>query len=457
MTQIFALHSAYALATAAAAIDEGMLGDGVSGPSADRLLVSFVSAPVPETVTSVGRDASLAPLRARFDRVEELDALLGARHPSAWEPDAVDLPLLERLLSRAWSLDDDLELFVQSPQVAPARTLLTLFPTARITIVGDGLMTYAPMRVALPPAVTARIVRVLHVDVVPGVTPLVGSPTAVPHAVPAAAFGRVLAETDPGAAVLDAEGRTLDDGAPTVLVLGQYLSALGLLSPREELALQRDLVDRALDWAPARIVFKPHPAAPPLQTASVRERALAGGVEYAEYRGTLAAEVLAGRLAARGVVAAFSTALPSVRALHGTPIAAVGTEMLLRRLSPYENSNRVPLVIVDALTRDASPAGQPERMQSLIDAVGYAMQPQIAGHLRATAERVLRSMTPTERARFFPPERLRARRLPGAPPEGAVRRMLRSTGGTGRIEELRLTAAGARRRAGRVWRAIRGR
>lgn len=453
MTQIFALHSAYGLATAAAAIDEGLLG-----ASGDRVLVPFVSARVPETVRGIGADPALAAVRTRFDRIEDLDALLGPLHPSAWEPEPADLPLLERLLTRAWNLDaDDLELFVQSPQVAPARTLMSLFPRARITIVGDGLMTYSPMRVPLDHAVRSRITRVLHADVVPGVAPLVGAPVAASVPVLVAAFGRVLGETDLGELLVDTAGRTLDDGASTAIVLGQYLSALGLLAPREEIALQRDLIDRAAAFGVERVVFKPHPAAPPLQTDAVRERALGHGVEFAVYRGPLAAEQLAHRVDARAVIAAFSTALPTVRSMGGTEIGSAGAAMLLRRLRPYENSNRVPLTIVDALTREDSPYREPGELQLLVDGVGYAMQPEIAGHLRERAELLLRDLPPGERDRYFAPERLRDLRLPGAPAESGVRRMLRSAGGTGRVEELRLTAIGARRRAGRAWRVIRGR
>ncbi|MFF7292976.1 polysialyltransferase family glycosyltransferase [Microbacterium sp. NPDC008134] len=452
MTQIFALHSAYGLATAAAAIDENVVEE-----NSDRVLVPFVSARVPEIVTGIGTDPALAALRARFDRIEDLDALLGPLHPSGWEPDAADLPLLERLLTRAWNLDaDDLELFVQSPQVAPARTLMSLFPRARITIVGDGLMTYSPMRVPLDHAVRSRITRVLHADVVPGVVPLVGSPVAASVPIPVAAFGRALGETDLGEPLIDTAGHAIDDGTPTAIVLGQYLSALGLLTPREEIALQRDLVDRAAAFAVERIVFKPHPAAPPLQTDAVRERALSHGVEFAVHRGPLAAELLVGRIDARAVVAAFSTALPTVHALRGTAIDSAGAAMLLRRLRPFENSNRVPLTIVDALTREDSPYREPGRLQLLVDGVGYAMQPEIAGHLRERAELLLRDLPTVERDRYFAAERLRELRLPGAPAESGVSRMLRSDGGTGRVEELRLTAIGARRRAGRAWRVIRG-
>lgn len=447
MTRIFALHSAYGLATAVAALDGGLLGG-----HGDSILVPFNSARVPETSTGIAADPALRSLRARFDRVEELEAVLGPLHPSSWKPRDAELPVLERLLSRAWGVDPrGLELFVQSPQVAPARTLMSLFPGARITIVGDGLMTWSPMRVKLPHTVSARIGRVVHADVVPGVTPLVGSPRAVPVPVSADIFRAALEES-----AVDDLG-ALADGTPTVLVLGQYLSALGLMTSEEEIALQAEMIDRALRWAPQRIVFKPHPSAPPLVTDAVRRRAEEQGVTFAEYRGALAAELLAERLDVRAVVAGFSTALPTVRTLSGTQIGAAGTESVLRRLEPFENSNRIPATIVDALTRDDSPYAEPARLQLLVDAVGYAMQPVIAGHLRPRAEEFLRAVGEAERRRYFTPERLAALDLPGAPRPGVLDRALRPAGGVGRVEELRLTVLGARRRAGRAWKAIRGR
>lgn len=454
MTRLFALHSAYGLATAAAAIDAGLLdaGSGAGARAPERVLVPFTSSRVPETVVGIDTDPALHSLRGRFHRVEPLADVLGPLHPSAWEPADADLPVLGRLLARAWRLDPrEIELFVQSPQVAPARTLLSVFPEARVTIVGDGLMTYAPMRVRLPHAVTARIERVVYADVVPGVRPLVASPHAVVVPVPPEPFATALQETGESS-----QGSTAA-GPATVLVLGQYLAALGLMTATEEVALQQRLVDRAAEEHPERIVFKPHPAAPPQLAHAVRAHAESRGLAFVEDRGRLAAELLAERLDARAVVATFSTALPTVRTLFGRRIGAAGATELLRTLTPVENSNRIPLTIVDALTRTLSPYADPDRLQLLVDAVGYTMQPEIAGHLRARAEELLDGFDHEERRRYFAPERLTALALPGGSAPRGVHRLLAPRGGVGRIEEWRLSAVGARRRAGRAWREIRGR
>jgi hypothetical protein len=240
-------------------------------------------------------------------------------------------------------------------------------------------------------------------------------------------------------------------------VLGQYLSALGLMTVAEEVALQAEMIDRAAQRSPERIVFKPHPAAPPTITRALRDRAASHGLGFEEYRGPLPAELLAERLDARVVVAGFSTALPTVQALYGRRIDSAGTREVLARLTPFENSNRIPATIVDALTRTESERPDAERLQLLVDAVGYAMQPRIAAHLRPRAEALLDGLDAAERDRYFDPARLAALRLPGAPAVGRLQRALQPAGGVGRLEEWKLTALGARRRAGRAWKAVRGR
>lgn len=451
MIQLFLLHSPYGLMTAAAALDAGLLGD-----AAERILVPTNTASVPETATDLATIRRFASMRARFDRVEPLDPLVDPRHPTAWVPDEQDLPMLERLFRRAWNLGDaEVEVFVQSPQVAPARTFMALFRDARLGVIGDGLMTYSPIRSRLPRWITERVTRIVHPDVVPGVQPLVFVETGAARvAVPAAAFGQALEEVGDASpdAALDALAA---DGARTGLVLGQYLAALGLISASEEQAMQAEMIDRAADAGVQRVVFKPHPSAPPALTEALSARAGKRGIAFAVYAGDQPAEYVAHRLAATDVIAGFSTALPTVRAIAGTRTHAVGTDTVLARLRPYPNSNRMPVTLVDAMARGRY--DEPGRLQRLVDAVGYAMQPEILAHLRDPAAEFLAELDPMERERYVPQARLRALDLPGAPAPTRMQRALASTGGVGRVEELRLTAAGARNRAVRVWKAARGR
>ncbi|MEQ6898201.1 polysialyltransferase family glycosyltransferase [Microbacterium sp. KR10-403] len=449
MTQVFALHTGYGLMTAVAAIDAGLV------PSGDeRVLVPINSAAVPETNRAIHESPQLRTLLSRFDRIEPLNPLLDPLHPTAWAPGDTESPAWERLLSRAWQVDaDDLDLFVQTPQVAPTRTLLSVFRNARITVVGDGLMTYAPIRSRLSRSIAGRVQHVLYPDVVPDVVPLLFTEVgAQPVPVPAPAFAAVVAEIDAASAEHD---RT-EHGAPAALVLGQYLAALGLVSTEDETSMQEEMVDRAVHRGARRIVFKPHPTAPPALADQVRARAAGHGVAFEPYRGDAPAEVLTRRLSAVAVVAGFSTALPTVRALYGTHTEAVGNATVLAALQPYENGNRIPATIVDATNRPGDPYAQPGRLQHLVDAVGYCMQPRIAAHLRERAEELLDGIDPDERARYFAPRRLAELHLPGGS-RRLLTRLVIGSGGTGRTEETRLALRGAGRRAQRAWKAVNGR
>ena len=57
MTQLFVLNSAYGLATAAAAIDAGLIAG--AGP---RILLSVNSVQIPETATAISRPFPVCPM-----------------------------------------------------------------------------------------------------------------------------------------------------------------------------------------------------------------------------------------------------------------------------------------------------------------------------------------------------------------------------------------------------------
>lgn len=453
MTQVFVLNSAYGLMTAAAAIDAGT----VPAARGKRILLTVNAAVIPEAVPDIGESRHLRRLLTRFDRVESLGALLAPTLPTQWEPAPDDLPVLERLLRRAWRLSDrPVQLYLQSPQVAPSRTMISLFPGAEVTVIGDGLMTYAPLRQRMPHPLTERVVAVTYADVVPGLTPLLFTEIGAGRSpVPIAGLRAVVDEIAAGDPDENVD-LLATSPMPTVLVLGQYLAALGLVSSDEERAMQLRMIDEARRFEPRRIVFKPHPSAPLAIASALAEKARRHGLAFEVYDGALPAEIVAARLRTVGVVAGFSTALPTVNALFGIPVAAVGNEVLLRRFTPYENSNRVPVTIVDALTRDDSPYRDPSRLQHLVDAVGYTMQPRTAAHLEPRARTLLETLDPAERDRYFTPARLTQLRLPGAPPSALLDRMFAASGMVGRLEQSRLVMRGARRRAARAWKELRG-
>ncbi len=292
MTQIFVLNSAYGLMTAVAAMDAGALPASSSG----RILVAVNAAIIPEAGDGIVDAPHLAALRSRFDRVIDLNELLAPERPPHWRVTVGEAPVLERLLRQAWGIGDHaVELFLQSPQVAPSRVFIDVFMGAPVSIVGDGLMTYSPIRNRWPHTVAGRVVGVVYADTVPGVEPLLfAGATRAPVGV--MAFGAVVDEV--ARATLDPAIDELADVPRPALVLGQYLSALKLVSAEEERRMQRDMIDRALAWEPETIVFKPHPSAAPALIDDLDAHAAERGVAFRSFRGDAPAEVLALREAA---------------------------------------------------------------------------------------------------------------------------------------------------------------
>lgn len=329
-------------------------------------------------------------------------------------------PLWERHLRLAWNLgDDDIELAVESIQVNPALGLAQIFTGAPVTVYADGLMSYGPTRNKIDPLVGTRVTRLLHLDLVPGLTPLLLTEFGVePEIVPTDAFTKVLAE-------LVDTGDDLPSVDEPALLLGQYLSALGILTPEQEEDLHVRMLKGAVALGHTRVVFKPHPTAPARWSRVLEKEAGKLDVELTVLDTPVLAEVLYQRMRPALVVGCFSTALFTASALYGLPVARVGTDTLLDRLVPYENSNRVPVTIVDALVPELTDRAAvteqrvgmtTETLSGLVRAVGYAMQPKILPDLRPAAERYLTQHLDTHTWRYFKRKRLTSLALPGAVP-----------------------------------------
>ncbi|OEV03630.1 polysialyltransferase family glycosyltransferase [Streptomyces oceani] len=440
--QVFVASSLYGAATLAAALDAGCFE-----PADRRLLLVSNNASPPETVPALDRMAGFERLRDRFDRVLSWNDVIRPFHPGSWGPRPDDVPLWERYLRLLWGLgtphQDSVRLVLESLQAKPAQTLAQLFPEAPIDVYADGLMSYGPTRDKLDPLIGTRVARLLHLDLLPGLEPLLLTEFGVPaEVVPTKAFTDVLAElaTDCPPAVT----RQRDRPAPALL-LGQYLSALGILSADEEERLHVRMLRGAVALGHRNLVFKPHPVAPAGHSRALESAAEQLGVRLTVLETPVLAETLYERLRPALVVGCFSTALVTAATYYRLPVARTGTDILLERLTPYQNSNRVPVTLVDAVLPDvedpaAVAAWQPpdeawvrETLTGLVRAVGFCMQARLHPGLRADAERYLNTRLDERTWAYFKRRRLTALALPGAlprqlaflPRNRAVRRVAR--------------------------------
>ncbi|WP_055498503.1 polysialyltransferase family glycosyltransferase [Streptomyces albus] len=416
-TQLFFASTLYGAATLAAALDAGCFG-----PADQRLLLVSNNAAVPETTPALDAMPGFARLRGRFDRVLSWNETIRPFHPGGWSPRGDDAPLWERFLRDLWQLgdgpEDEVSLVLESIQVDPALAVARLFPDAPIDVYADGLMSYGPTRNKLDPLVGGRVRRLLHPDLVPGLAPLLLTEFGVPaEVVPGDAFRAVLAE-------LARDLPPSADGVPEggALLLGQYLSALDILTDDEEEELHLRMLRRAAARGHREVIFKPHPVAPARFARALEKEAGELGVTLTVLSEPVLAEALYERVRPALVVGCFSTALLTAARLYGLPVARVGTELLLERVTPYENSNRVPVTLVDALVPDVdgdqgdfTPLSGPE-LTGLVRAVGFCMQPQVLSGLRQEAESYLAAHLSPATRRYFKRRRLTALALPGAVP-----------------------------------------
>ncbi|WP_206184618.1 alpha-2,8-polysialyltransferase family protein [Thermoactinospora rubra] len=411
MTTVYYASSLFGAMTLAAGIDEGRFGSGRS------LLIVSTNAAVPETVLPVDQAPGFAALRSRFDEVVSWNELIAPLHPSDWRARVIEVPMLERLLAARLRLDGVEELVLESIAVPPARTIAGLIRDCPITVYADGLMSYGPTRDPLPADIFRRITRLLHLDLVPGLEPLLLTEYGVAaESLSGPAFLRVVeqvADTLP------------EPPAAEAMILGQYLSALDLLTDEEEagicLALLRGLAARGC----RSVAFKPHPSSGRRQIRLMRRAAEEAGTHLVVPDETVPAEVCFAVAPPKLVTGCFSTGLATARTFYGLPVATCGTGLVLERLKPYENSNRIPATIADALfprlAEDGSLADPPQAdLGALVRAVGYCMQPEAHPGLRADAAAYLRRHG---QDRYFKRQRLAAVEL--APRPGTLARIRR--------------------------------
>ncbi|MDK0521690.1 polysialyltransferase family glycosyltransferase [Streptomyces sp. ML-6] len=408
-TQILCASTLYGAATLAAAVDTGLIR-----PADRRVLLISNNAAVPEVAPPLDAMPGFEAIRDRFDEVLSWNAAIEPFHPSGWSPRAEDVPLWERHLRRLWELgDDDVEFAVESIQVNPALAVTGIFTGAAVDVYADGLMSYGPTRIKLDPLLGTRVRRVLHLDLVPGLAPLLLTEFGVgAETIPDDAFRAVLEQIG---------ARTPAPEVPydsPALLLGQYLSALDILTVEEEEELHLRMLRGTAARGHRQIVFKPHPTAPARWSRLLEAEAARLCVEFTVLDAPVLAETLYERLRPVLVVGCFSTALFTARQLYGLDTARTGTGMLLARLTPYQNSNRVPAVLAHTLLPELETGRTrtPGDTGRLVTAIGFTMQPRIHPGLRPAATAYLTDGVTPDEQRLFPRRRLTALGLPGGLP-----------------------------------------
>lgn len=420
--QLFFAATQYAAATVTAAIRAGQFGPR----EGRRLLVVSNVAPVPEVGTPLDGMAGFDRLRPEFDDVLSWNDFIHPHHPAGWSPRAQDAPLWQQALRLRWNLGDEpVEIACESIQANPSRAVADIFADSPVHVYADGLMSYGPTRNRIPHGLSTRIRRVLHLDLVPGLVPMLLSEYGVPaEPVPNDAVVKVLAEIGESGEALLAE--RLAGARPTAVLLGQYLSALDLITQAEEEQLHVRMLRAAARAGHRSVLFKAHPSAPALYSQSLEQTARELGVDLTVLDVPVLAETLYACARPELVIGCFSTALMTASAFFGIPVARVGTALLLERITPYENSNRVPLTLIDAALPDAEQAtdfpvleaaGQAAALTPLVRAVGYCMQSRRYPQLRDEAAAWLDGHLAAHQ-RYFKRRRLTSLRLPGG---GAVR------------------------------------
>ncbi|SEM37262.1 polysialyltransferase family glycosyltransferase [Nonomuraea pusilla] len=371
--KVFYASTLFGAMSLAAAIDDGRFGEG------RRVLVVSNNAAIPEVAAPLDATPGFAALRHRFDEVHSWNDLIAPLHPSDWKARIVEVPMMERLIRSHLRLDGVDELVLESIAVPPARTIAGLVRDCPITVYSDGLMSYGPTRDPLPAEIFRRIGRLLHLDLVPGLAPLLLSEYGVPSAVlPAEAFLPVVDEVAATAPGLP---------AGQAMILGQYLSALEIVTPDEEAALHETMLRALAARGHEAVVFKPHPAAGRRHAQLLRAAAGRLGVRLSVAGESVPAEVCFSALRPELVVGCFSTALVTAWRHFGLQVASYGADLVLDRLAPYENSNRIPATIVHALLPRLAEDGSVERppavdLPALVRAVGYCMQADAYPELR---------------------------------------------------------------------------
>ena len=422
MTQLIQISTQYQLANIVALIRAGRLGQAEER----RILIvannSFAPELTPDAVSMPGSTG----LVSVFDLVVDWNATIWPNHPKTFGISVERAPIMARFLQAEWAIGDDeqIDLIVESLPGHPAGALTQIFTTASISVHSDGLMSYGPVRNPLTLPQWQRLSTIYYTDLLPGITPrqlAEHSPERV--VLPTADLKSVITDMAAEAAPELAAADLADPIPDSAMVLGQYLAQIDLITAEEELDLHLQMIDEVKARGLSTVIFKPHPTSARTTIDPLRRRSRELGLGFVLADVALLAEIVIAGTRPELVVSCFSTGLATARALFRCTTSAIGTSMLLQALAPYQNSNRIPLTIVDALhtggyvlpgdLAEAGAGAGTKDLGPLLDAVTYCMQPETASYLREDTSDFLAAAHGGEDMKYFKRKRLSKLDLPG--------------------------------------------
>jgi hypothetical protein len=378
MDQLFVAPTFTAAALMATAVDDGLYAD-----AGTKVLMTTSSSPIPELGLGLAEQPGLDELARRFDRVVSLNEIIYPHHPLSWSP-AENIERWRGIIAAAVGLRAPFGITLQSFPVEPSTSILRVFQDGPVDVVSDGLMTYGPTRMPAMRRVAPRLRRLLYLDLAGGLDPVLLREHGVENVVLSssgfrdvvAEYGKVTASASPGAS----PGEERVDA----ILLGQHLSALGLLSQDEEQELHEKFLRVAAGLGYRQVAFKPHPSTPPAFAHRLPDLADELGVRLQVLDAPVPVEVLYDRLRPAAAIGCFSTGLSTAVEVYGMDGYAVGVDDVIERLPELQDSNRIQLAITDVRMKRVDVAADGtlvERgpaeidVQLLVDEVAHAMQP----------------------------------------------------------------------------------
>jgi len=410
-----------------AAIDSGALGG-----TTRRILLTVDDTEIPEIALPFTETLGFGAVSDRFDEVVSYNELISPQHPAHWEPHETDLGMLRTLLRSHLGLGGDPpELVVEAALGRAARSLAELLDDAVVTVYADGPSCYGPTPATPLRHVATRVERLIHPDLVPGLTPLTLSEYGVARVPldPEALRSAAAAVAEHAAEHVDASGPH-----PATLLLGP--------SSRSGLGLTVHALNARARAGDRTLALKPHPDYPFAPVAELRAAAERAGVGLRVLEGSVPVEAWYAAHPPELVVGAPSAALDTAARVFGIPVATLGTEPLLRDLTPYQHPSRIPLLLADTTLPRLLGSGEirpprigaeayAEELVPLVHTVAYCMRAAAYPHLREEAAAHLAGFG-GDPLPHFRRKRLRGLGLPvpGEDPQptglaGAVRRSAR--------------------------------